>query len=60
MLGWEERDEWRGWKWWSLNLAVSLNIRACSMGVYAKRSLEGDEDMNERVRRRQALPQSCQ
>jgi hypothetical protein len=44
----------RGWKWASRNLAVSVNIRACSMGVYARRSFWEEEGMKERVSMRQA------
>ena len=37
----------------SRNLEVSENMRACSMGVYARRSFE-EGGMKERVRRRHA------
>lgn len=52
--GWEERDVRRGWKWLSLNFAVSENIRACNIGVYARRSFGEEAGMKERVRRRHA------
>jgi hypothetical protein len=48
------RDVRSGWKWLSRNLAVSVNIRACSIGVYDRRSWGEDWGMNERVSIRQA------
>ena len=52
--GCEVSDVRSGWKWASRNLGVSVNIRACSMGVYASRSLGEDGGMKERVSMRQA------
>ena len=52
--GWEVSDVRRGWKCASRNLGVSVNILACSMGVYARRSLGEEEGMKERDSMRQA------
>lgn len=49
-----DRDVRRGWKCESLNLGVSVNMRAWSMGVYAKRSFWEKRGMKERVSMRQA------
>lgn len=54
MGGVDSSDDRRGWKWLSRNLVVSLNMRACNMGVYASRSRWEEGGMKERLSMRQA------
>ena len=52
--GKELNPDRRGWKWRSRNVAVSANMRAWNIGVYARRLLDFSGVMNERVSMRHA------